>query len=242
MVHFENKTVAEIVTENINTAHIFEKYNIDFGFNGKIVLKKACKNHGINLKEISKELKSVNQKKFYLKDYKSWDLELLQTFLVDIHHNKNKEDIDTISSLNEDIYSKYAMTSTEVKTQYEIIKEITKLVSIKMEYEESNIFPYIKKLNKIKNNQEQNTLKTNFLKKKYSEIEEELLTIRKKFKKIIRLTDNFKTPENTDLKLKLLFRKLKGFYSDLQKHNHIEKNILFPRVIQLEESLLESRL
>ena len=31
MIHLENKTVGNIVTENINTAKIFYKYKIDFG-------------------------------------------------------------------------------------------------------------------------------------------------------------------------------------------------------------------
>ena len=43
---------------------IFEKYNIDFGFNGNVVLQNACKKNRVDLAQISKELQSVNQKRF----------------------------------------------------------------------------------------------------------------------------------------------------------------------------------
>ena len=43
MIHLKNKTVGDIVTENVNTAKIFHKYQIDFGFNGDMILKKFVK-------------------------------------------------------------------------------------------------------------------------------------------------------------------------------------------------------
>ncbi len=42
MEDLESKTVAEMVTENIKTAHIFKKYGIDFCCGGGISLEKAC--------------------------------------------------------------------------------------------------------------------------------------------------------------------------------------------------------
>lgn len=238
----KNKTVADIVTENINTAKIFEKYNIDFGFNGNVVLQNACKKNRVDLAQISKELQSVNQKRFYLKDYQSWDLDLLLAFLEDIHHQKKKEDINTISSLNEDIYAKYALCNEEIKTQYEIIKKLIDLVSNKMSYEEAKIFPYIKKLNTIYKEQVSNTVTSDFLNKTIKDVEREILEICTHFKRIIKITNNFNFPEHTDLKLKLLFRKLRSFYKELQEHNHVEKNILLPKAIELEKNLLAARI
>lgn len=38
----KDKTVADYVTENIKTAHIFKKYGIDFCCGGGITIEKAC--------------------------------------------------------------------------------------------------------------------------------------------------------------------------------------------------------
>ena len=38
-----SKTVADYVTENIKTAHIFKKHGIDFCCGGDIPIEKACK-------------------------------------------------------------------------------------------------------------------------------------------------------------------------------------------------------
>jgi len=42
MKTIEDKTVAEVVAENIKTAHIFKKYGIDFCCGGGITIDKAC--------------------------------------------------------------------------------------------------------------------------------------------------------------------------------------------------------
>ncbi|MFK8060462.1 MAG: DUF542 domain-containing protein [Polaribacter sp.] len=69
------KIVANIVTDNINTAKVFKKYKIDFGIDGHKNLSKICENQNIDLKKITKELKSIDTNVFFLKNYKVWKLD-----------------------------------------------------------------------------------------------------------------------------------------------------------------------
>ena len=54
MVVSSNKTVADYVTENIKTAHIFKKYGIDFCCGGGISVKKACAKNNVDQATLEK--------------------------------------------------------------------------------------------------------------------------------------------------------------------------------------------
>jgi len=43
MINMLNKTIAEVVTEDISTASVFKKYNLDFCCGGGISIDKVCK-------------------------------------------------------------------------------------------------------------------------------------------------------------------------------------------------------
>ncbi len=95
------RTVAEIVTENHLTAEIFEKYGIDFCCGGNKTVKQACKERGIKIEEIEKELKQVHQKREELKDlnqYDKWELDFLADYIINQFHSYTK---DTIHRLRE---------------------------------------------------------------------------------------------------------------------------------------------
>ena len=69
MVVSSNKTVADYVTENIKTAHIFKKYGIDFCCGGGISVEKACAKNNVDLAILEKELAEVDVIKDVIEDY-----------------------------------------------------------------------------------------------------------------------------------------------------------------------------
>lgn len=239
MKNLENRTIADIVVENINTAKVFEKYNIDFGFKGDMSLKKACESYAIDCNSILDDLNSVEKKRFYLKDYNSWTLSLLINFLKDIQHQKKKEDIFLIQKLNNDISTRYPEPA-EIVAHNNLIQVVTEQLIQKMHIEENKTYPYIKTLVSIDQNEIPNTIEVPFLLENIDKIENERLQICKNLEEIIKVTNNFELPEVDDDNVKLFYLRLKRFNLFLQEHNHIEKNILLPKAIKLEQKLLNS--
>ena len=89
----EDKTVAEIVTENIKTAHIFKKYGIDFCCGGGITIEEACSKKGIDYSLLEKELVAVDMVVDKEHDYDKWDLHYLIDHIINVHHKYVEESI-----------------------------------------------------------------------------------------------------------------------------------------------------
>ncbi|HSP82699.1 MAG TPA: DUF542 domain-containing protein, partial [Gillisia sp.] len=73
----ETRTVAELVTENIKTAHVFKKYGIDFCCGGGITVKKACEKANVNLTDLENDLLHVETAVTGGHNYNSWPIDFL---------------------------------------------------------------------------------------------------------------------------------------------------------------------
>jgi regulator of cell morphogenesis and NO signaling len=233
-----NKSIATIVTENINTASVFKKYKIDFSIHGNMLLSQACEEKSTNLKHIIKDLKAVNDKVFYLRDYNSWELDFLIDFLENIQHEYKEENILFLREYGQKVASIYGEEFKELIKINLLIKDIADSILEHMKNEESTIFPYIKKLLEAKNKKTSVNFSNSPLNEPIEAIEDEHEKVSKTFKKISELTNNYKIPENTCVSFKLLYLKLQQFEELLFNHIHIENNILFPKAKKLEQSLL----
>ncbi|WP_343329872.1 DUF542 domain-containing protein [Polaribacter staleyi] len=233
-----NKSVATIVTKNINTASVFKKYKIDFSVHGNMLLTKACDKKKVNIKNIVNDLKAVNNKVYYLKDYNSWELDFLIDFLVNIQHEYKEENILFLKEYGEKVAKIYGKEYKELLKVNRLIQKNADTILEHMKNEERTIFPYIKKLVEAKNKKIVVNISNSPLNSPIESIEDEHEKVSKIFKKICKLTNNYKIPENTCISYKVLYLKLQQFEELLSNHMHIENNILFPKAKKLEKSLL----
>ena len=60
MVSIDEKTVAEIVSENIKTADIFKKNGIDFCCGGNVKVQEVCEKKGVDYNTIKEEIENIN--------------------------------------------------------------------------------------------------------------------------------------------------------------------------------------
>lgn len=238
MTTIKNKTVAEVVAENIKTAHIFKKHGIDFCCGGGITIEKACEKKQLDYEIIKSELLNVdNAPKAY--DYNSWHLDFLIDHIINIHHTYVEESIPLILQYSNRVAHVHGHHYKEVVEINALFTEVANELADHLKKEETILFPYIKKLLQFK--KEEKTLKTppfGSVNNPISVMENEHESAGDIFKEIAKLSNNYTPPEGACNTFRALYAKLDEFEQDLHQHIHLENNILHPKAIQLEKSLV----
>lgn len=221
----ETKTIANYVVENIKTAEVFKKYKINYSLNGDLNLIQACKPHKINYIALLEELKQVDQKISYFKNYDSWSLDFLVDYIIKIHHDYTEDRIPIIINLAYSVSESHAEKHPVLKRIYKLYVDFSIQLISHMKQEEVHLFPEIK--NFLNNNNNNYTIG---LQEKLEKAIQDHLNICSKIIDINELTKGFTYPDFKCKTLAALFYTLKNFEEEFQKHLHLENNILFPKV------------
>jgi len=237
MIITKNKTVGETVTENIKTAHIFKKYGIDFCCGGGRSIDKACEKKNVDFSKLVEELLCVDKaQKAY--EYDKWELEFLIDHIVNIHHAYVSESIPLILQYSARVAEVHGHHYSEVIEINKLFIDVSNELISHMLKEETILFPYVKKLLESNSTlQEIGSLHFGTVNDPIKMMEEEHETAGDIFKTIATLTNNYTPPKEACNTFRALYAKLQEFEQDLHQHIHLENNILFPKAIQLEQSL-----
>ncbi len=239
MTIFKDKTIAEFVTENIKTAHVFKKHGIDFCCGGGISLEKACIKNNVDVNQVEKELLKVDQIVDQVNDYDNWDLTFLIDHIINTHHSYVKESLP--------ILSQYAIKVAEVHGHhYEKVVEVNMLfhevaneLMTHLQKEERILFPYIKQLiNADKEGKLPSPPSFGTINNPIQMMEYEHENVGNVFKTISVLTNNYSPPESACNTFRALYAKLDEFEQDLHQHIHLENNILHPKAIVLANKIV----
>lgn len=231
----EKKTVAEVVTENIKSAHIFKKHGIDFCCGGGITIEKACAKKEVDYSVLIEELSAIDKVTSNAYNYDNWDLSFLIDHIVNIHHSYVEENIPLLIQYANKVAKVHGHHYTEVVEINNLFTEVANELAAHMKKEELILFPFIKQLVKAKK-EGATAPKPHFgtVKNPIQMMENEHENAGNIFKEIARLTNNYNPPEGACNTFKALYAKLDEFEQDLHQHIHLENNILFPKAIRLE--------
>ena len=228
----KDKTVAQVVTENMGADHVFSKYNIDFCCGGDATLEAACKENGIAFNTIKKEIESITAIISSDKNFSEMDIKSLIDHSQEVYHKYLKETIPVVSQLAVKVAEVHWVQHKEVveinNTLSKGISEIIELLSI----ENNIIFPFINKTVEQEHlSTELDTKELETFKNAVQNIEMGYKNAGDIFKSIANLTSNYSPPVGACNTFKLLYEKLQEFEQELHKFIHFEKNILFSRVL-----------
>lgn len=240
MKDFTNKTVGEIVTQNLKYATVFQSLGIDFCCGGDVVLSDAATKVGIPLEAIVEKLKG-NVEEYNMPkalNFDEWSLDLLIDYVVKFHHNYIRTRGPEIYSLVEKVVNVHGETDKHLHTIMDLFKASLFDLNNHLDKEENILFPLIRDL--IVASEEGQALPSfhcgsvqNPIYVMMKEHDDEGI----RFRKIAELTNGYTAPEYACNSYRLLLDELKQFEENLHIHIHVENNILFPKAVKLESSL-----
>ena len=236
----KTKTLSEIVTDNFHTAVVFEKYNLDYCCNGKKQFEDACKENNIDPNLVLIDLEKVNNNvAVNEQNYEDWAMDFLIDYIINNHHQYIRKMIPLIAEHGEKATVAHGENHPELLKISEIFAVIYKDLRQHMLKEEQILFPFIKQIVQIKENNGQ-TEKPYFgsVQHPIQMMEAEHENAGDGFNEINQLSKNYKIPTDACPTYSVFYNALIEFEKDIHKHIHLENNILFPKAIALENKML----
>src|SRR4030065_929300 len=233
------KTLAEIVTDNIRSAIIFEEAGLDFCCKGKRSLKDACADKNIDVQKIVNELTNLSVSGNGAQNVNDWQLDFLVDYIMNNHHQYVRRMIPVISLHSDKVASVHGKNHPETLQIADLFLAVRDELEGHMMKEERILFPQIKQM--VLNQKENSQFLTppfGTIQNPIRMMEFEHTSAGDALYQIRELSNNYSHPEDACNTFKALYSELKDFEEDLHKHIHLENNILFPKSIELEAELL----
>lgn len=236
------KTLAELVTDNIRAAIVFEEFDLDFCCRGNRTLKEACAEKNIAIEKVVSHLVELGKSNNGHYQINDWSLDFLVEYILNNHHQYVRRMIPVITLHADKVASVHGKNHPETLRIADLFLAVREELEMHMMKEERILFPQIKQmvLTQKENSQFfppafgsiQNPIR--MMEFEHSNAGDALYQIRQ-------LSNNYSHPEDACNTFKALYSELKEFEEDLHKHIHLENNILFPKSIELESELLSNK-
>src|SRR5688500_15765552 len=144
------ETVGSIVTQNIATAKIFDRYGIDFCCGGSKTLIEACGEKNIVIDDLIKELASMTQNvNEQSQDFTAMRLDDLTHYIEDFHHKYTSESISFVKTNINKLILVHGINHPELNLIKRIFEDMSGHLTIHMKREELMLFPYIRKMVRV---------------------------------------------------------------------------------------------
>jgi regulator of cell morphogenesis and NO signaling len=232
-------TLSELAIHIPGSIELFEKYNFNYYQNGKQTFKDACEEKGLSFTEIDAELDKLQRstKANTMLTLEDMSIERLIDFINGQHHAHEEEVLNSIDTrikkmiVEPDLEKSLLLTLLRIDIKFTDFKE--KLMK-HCEKEDKILFPYMRELNGARRDK---TSKDISFKNPIQLLESEHIQASGILSEIKKLTSGFSIESDAPRAYQELMKSLIEFETDFHVHLHIENNILFPKVIDLEEQL-----
>ncbi len=232
------ETVGEIAAKDVRKADVFKKLGIDFCCGGKLTLKEAIAEAGLDEEEVKAALARSEAAGGgqATHDFDSWDLGFLADYIYNVHHKYTRENGPIIEQLADKVASRHGNTHPELFELAKGVKVLMENLYSHLQKEERVLFPAIKTL-ESSGERAQMTVgiegPVHMMEAEHDDTGDELRELR-------RLTKGYELPADACNSYTYLFDKIKEFEDDLFQHIHLENNILFPKALKLEKERLSN--
>lgn len=245
-IHKET-VLGDIVAENYQAAAVLEKYQLDFCCHGARSLAEACLAQALDTEVVAAELQQVidgkttsdNQASGVPAGLKDWPLDLMADYVEKTHHRYVTAQTPVIEGYLNKIVQVHGDRHPELEQIRAVFLETAAELAMHMKKEELMLFPFIRKITTA------SVSGAKLAPPPFGSIANPVNAMLadheaegERSAKIRSLCNDYVAPEDGCNTYRLTFQLLQDFEKDLHQHIHIENNILFPRSIELEPSVL----
>jgi len=235
-----SQSLAQIVNRNHKAASVFEKYHLDFCCKGKRFLEQACTEQQLAVSEITGALENLFAKESNTTDidFEKMNLVQLCDYIVQTHHAYVRNEMPQIYAYLQKVSSKHGDRHPELYKIFETFAAVKEELEGHMRKEELVLFPRIKELQKIADNENANLqLNMTYLQSPITVMEQEHDQAGSLLNDIRIFSNDYIPPQDACTTYRLCFASLRAFELDLHQHVHLENNILFPKAINTFKEL-----
>jgi len=230
----EEKTIGEIVAEDIRTANVFNQYGLDFCCGGGKTVHAACAEKGINPEELLNSIRSVTDSTAPVEQFMEMSLDKLIDHIYDQHHlyiyKHGKPTAEFINKVARVHGERHPETIEIAKLYNDLLADLNQ----HMMKEEQILFPAIKRIVTESGNF------GSFINGPITVMKMEHDNAGEILKKMDQLSNSYSLPEDACNTYRAAYSNLKALEDNIHVHIHLENNILFPKALSLEEQLMDS--
>jgi regulator of cell morphogenesis and NO signaling len=240
MIDYQNKTIGEIVADDYRASDVFREFGIDFCCGGNIRIAEACNGNEDCQEKIITELETLlQQPDATLPNYQDWPLGFLADYIQNTHHSFVRREIPVLNEYLEKIAQVHGENHPELPRVFRSFRSSAEALLEHMKKEEMVLFPAVKAMEAVL--QEGMAYpKQGFgsINNPIHQMLQEHETEGDRWREMAILTNDYAIPEDACNTYRVALSKLEAFEKDLDKHIHLENNILFQGAVALEKSVL----
>lgn len=236
---FAAATLGSIVAGDFRAAAVLEQFGLDFCCGGKRTLEEACAQHHLSVPAVDAALSRLTGAPAGDVPDASWSADELTRVIVRRHHAYVRAQIPVIGAHLAKLVSVHGGRHPELGSIAEHFEQVVGELQMHLVKEEEILFPYIRALAAA---EEQgagappNMFGTVMNPIRMMEMEHQ--TAGNELEAVRALTSNFTVPADGCATYRVCFQELEAFDRDLRMHIHLENNILFPKAMALEVSVM----
>lgn len=234
-------TISELVREDFRTASVFKKHGLDFCCGGKTTLDAACLAKGIDVSAVEADLELAVATLPAHDNYNEWELDRLVQHIIDQHHSYVRKAVPELRAYTARVAEVHGERNPQLVSLYHHFEEVSAELMMHMQKEEMILFPFIRDIaTAARNNASVSPPPFGTLQNPINMMEAEHESAGDVLKLMREETNGFTPPANACNTWRVTYEYLAEFESDLFRHIHLENNILFPKAIELERTIVES--
>lgn len=232
--------VGVLVAQDYRTASVFKQNGIDFCCNGNRSIEEACSQKQKDAGDLIQRLEEVTAQNTDASsvDFNSWPLDLLADYIEKKHHRYIERKIQEINPFLNKVVTVHSDRHPELIEIEKLFIESAGELTTHMKKEELMLFPFIRKMVTAQQSGTVAHAPFGTVQNPIQMMMHEHNTEGERFRKIAELTCDYTSPQDACNTYRVTYALLKEFEDDLHRHIHLENNILFPKAIELEQTLV----